>query len=112
MAGEGAPSTSQGEVSKVQVTLTERAASKVRELMTGWGDDLYLRLLVRKSGSGIAYDLVFERAPRPTDATLTVGGIRILVDPSSGELADGCSIDFLSHPAGFAVHNPHAGAAH
>ena len=96
----------------MQVNLTERAASKVRELMTGWGDALCLRLLVRKSAGAFSYNLVFERAPRPTDLVLTVGDICILVDPGSGEWADGCSIDFLHSPAGFAVHNPQAGLQH
>lgn len=96
----------------MQVSLTERAATKVRELMTGWGDDLYLRFLVRRGSAGFAYNLLFERTPRPTDAIVTAAGVRILLDPASGELVDGCSFYFLSSPAGFAVHNPHTGTEH
>lgn len=91
----------------MQITLTERAAQRVRELMAARGEQFCLRLLVRRSEGALTYHLMLESAPRPTDTVVLAGGLRILVDPTSGELAEGCAIDFLTSLSGFAIYNPH-----
>ena len=43
----------------------------------------------------------------PGDIEVGVGGLNLLLDPSSARLADGVSIDFVDGPSGgFKIHNP------
>lgn len=93
----------------MQVILTERAATWIRELIAARGESVCMRLLARRQGAAVAYDLTLERAARKGDAVVQCGDLQVLVDPASAELAGGCSIDFLGPGVGFAIHNPKAG---
>ena len=65
------------------VTLTERAAIKVKELLAAEGDPVAdaLRVAVEGGGcSGFQYALGFDTAPEADDETYENHGVRVIVD--------------------------------
>jgi iron-sulfur cluster assembly accessory protein len=98
------------------VTVTEKAASKIRELMAEEpeGDISVLRIAVQGGGcSGFQYALGFDRGPQDGDNEIVVNGVRIVVDPFSAPYLAGSEIDFVDAlmGAGFAINNPNVTAA-
>ena len=92
------------------VTLTEGAASKIKELMAEEpeGEATVLRIAVQGGGcSGFEYALGFDRGPQDGDHELTAHGVEVVVDPFSAPYLKGTEIDFLDGlQAGFAINNP------
>ena len=97
------------------VTLTDIAATKVKELMNGQADspDAGLRVAVRGGGcSGFQYALAFDEK-RDGDEVFEHNDIRLLVDSESLEFVDGSEVDYVEslQGAGFSVNNPKVIAA-
>jgi iron-sulfur cluster assembly accessory protein len=96
------------------ITLTDSAASKVKELLAAEGaDDLALRVAVRPGGcSGFSYEMFFDGDIAPDDQQATFGaeGVKVVVDPTSAQLLEGASLDYKDglNQAGFAITNPNA----
>ena len=94
------------------ITLTESAATKVKDLITQEGDDsLMLRVAVRPGGcSGFSYEMFFDSELEKEDITAEYGPVRIVVDPSSAQLLSGATLDYKDglQGAGFAINNPNA----
>ena len=95
------------------VSLTEAAASKVRNLLVQEGrDDLRLRLAVQPGGcSGLIYQLYFDERSLDGDAVREFGdGVEVVVDKMSVPYLDGASIDFEDtiQKQGFTIDNPNA----
>src|SRR3954467_2071415 len=95
------------------ITLTETAASKVKELLAAEGaDDLALRVAVRPGGcSGYSYEMFFDGDVAADDEQATFGeGVRVLVDQASAQLLVGASLDYKDglNQAGFNIVNPNA----
>lgn len=70
-----------------------------------------LRVAVVTGGcSGLTYDLGWDTTVLPTDETVKVGSIRIVVDPRSMLTLDGTTLDFSDgfDGRGFAFDNPQA----
>ena len=92
------------------LTLTDRAASKVKEI--GRTEKLAARLRVRVVGSdgGFQYDAYFEDQASPLDDTFESKGVDIVVDPLSLQYLDGTTIDYVESEAGagFKFDNPNA----
>jgi iron-sulfur cluster assembly accessory protein len=92
------------------ISITETAASKVKELLVEQGKtDHALRIFVRgMSCSGPAYGMALDNDPRADDAVQEFDGVRILVDPVSAEYVDGAEVDFVDGlmGRGFTVRNP------
>ena len=92
------------------ITLTEPAASKVRQLLEQEGDaELALRLAVRPGGcSGFSYEMFFDRAIGETDWTEEVHGVKVAVDPQSMEMIFGAEVDYVDglQGSGFKISNP------
>ncbi|MEY2973716.1 MAG: iron-sulfur cluster insertion protein ErpA [Actinomycetota bacterium] len=98
------------------ITLTDTAASKVRELLDAEGaSDLALRVAVRPGGcSGFSYEMFFdgdiavddEQADFGDDAKL----VKVVVDPASAQLLQGATLDYKDglDQSGFAITNPNA----
>lgn len=92
------------------ITLTEKAADKVKEIaeaenLQGQG----LRLRVLGGGcSGFVYDLYFEEAAGEMDETFESRGIQLFVDPMSVQYLEGTEIDYAEtdYGAGFKFNNP------
>jgi iron-sulfur cluster assembly accessory protein len=94
------------------VSLTEAAASKLRELTKDeTNPDIGLRVYVYSGGcSGYRYGMMLEDAPTPEDNRLDVNGITVYVDGQSVSLLQGSQIDYVDTlmGAGFTVNNPNA----
>ena len=89
------------------VTLTDIAATKVKELMNGQADapEAGLRVAVRGGGcSGFQYALAFDEQ-RDGDQIYEHGGIRPLIDSESLPFVDGSEVDYVEslQGAGFSV---------
>ena len=97
------------------VSLTERAASKIAELMTEEpvGEAEVLRIAIQGGGcSGFEYALGFDRGAMEGDHELEAGGVRVVVDPHSAPYLQGTEIDFVEGlQGGFAINNPNAVSA-
>src|SRR3954469_12550855 len=97
----------------LMVTLTDTAASKVKELMNGQSEaDAGLRVAVRGGGcSGFQYALAFDQQ-RDGDQIYEYSEIRLLIDSESLPFVDGSEVDYVEglQGAGFAVNNPKVGA--
>ena len=97
------------------VTLTDIAATKVKELMNGQADspETGLRVAVRGGGcSGFQYALAFDQA-REGDQVYEYSDIKLLIDSESLPFVDGSEVDYVEglQGAGFAVNNPNVVAA-
>lgn len=94
------------------ITLTDKAAVKVRDLIEAEGEDaLALRVAVRPGGcSGFSYEMFFDTDIAPDDLQAIYGEIKVVVDPSSAMLLDGATLDYKDSIAeqGFAITNPNA----
>jgi iron-sulfur cluster assembly protein/iron-sulfur cluster insertion protein len=93
------------------ITLTDAAASKVRQLIDAEGDErLALRVAVMSGGcSGFSYDLFFDSDVAPDDVTTTHGDVRVVVDQTSAPMLQGAMLDYKDGlEAGFSITNPNA----
>lgn len=94
------------------ITLTDTAATKVKQLLEAEGaTELALRVAVRPGGcSGFSYEMYFDGDVASDDQTLTFGDVRVVVDPASAQLLEGASLDYKDglQDAGFAINNPNA----
>ena len=94
------------------ITLTDNAASKVKDLMAAEGtDELALRVAVRPGGcSGFSYEMFFDTDVSDADRLADFGGVKVVVDESSAMLLEGATLDYKDglQDAGFAIDNPNA----
>ena len=98
------------------ITLTERAASKIRDLMADEPEDevSVLRIAVQGGGcSGFQYALGFDRGAQDGDHELALHGVNIVVDPFSAPYLAGASIDYLDSitESGFKIDNPNVASS-
>jgi iron-sulfur cluster assembly accessory protein len=94
-----------------QVTLSENAVGKLKDLITknGTADDTYLRMYVAGGGcSGFRYGLALDNKIHEGDEVVQADGVKVVIDPNSREYLDGSSIDYVESVAGsgFMVSNP------
>lgn len=94
------------------ITLTDSAATKVKDLIEAEGDaDLALRVAVRPGGcSGFSYEMFFDSDVADDDSLVDFSGVKVVVDQSSAELLAGATLDYKDglQGAGFAIDNPNA----
>jgi len=94
------------------ITLTDSAASKVKELLAAEGEpELALRVAVRPGGcSGFQYEMFFDGDVAADDTSATFGDVKVLVDPASAQLLEGATLDYRNglQDAGFHITNPNA----
>ena len=98
------------------VTLTERAAEKVRGLMDGEpaGEAEVLRVAIQGGGcSGFEYALGFDRGVQEGDHEFDCEGVIVVVDPFSAPYLQGATVDYLEtiQESGFKIDNPNAVAS-
>jgi iron-sulfur cluster assembly accessory protein len=100
---------------EVLVTLTESAATKVKELMAEEpaGEATVLRIAVQGGGcSGFEYALGFDSGAQEGDHQIDAFGVPVVVDPLSAPYLQGTEIDFLDGlQGGFAINNPNVSSA-
>jgi iron-sulfur cluster assembly protein len=98
------------------VTVTAKAASKIKELMAEEPEDgvSVLRVAIEGGGcSGFQYALGFDRGPQDGDNEIEMHGVKVVIDPFSAPYLTGSEIDFVDAlmGAGFAINNPNVTAA-
>jgi iron-sulfur cluster assembly accessory protein len=95
------------------VTLTARAAEKIKALMAQEpaGEAEVLRVAIQGGGcSGFEYALGFDRGAVEGDHELEYHGVRLVVDPFSAPYLAGATVDYLEtiQESGFKIENPNA----
>jgi iron-sulfur cluster assembly protein/iron-sulfur cluster insertion protein len=94
------------------ITLTDSAATKVKQLIEAEGEDgLALRVAVRPGGcSGFSYEMYFDSDIANDDLTSEFGGVRVVVDQTSAQLLAGAELDYKDglEQSGFSITNPNA----
>jgi len=96
----------------MSITLTDKAISKIKEF---YQQDQSLagkplRVFVESGGcSGYSYGFKFDD-PQEVDAKQEFEGFHLIVDPQSGKLLEGSTIDYKEEfgSEGFAIQNPNA----
>jgi iron-sulfur cluster assembly protein len=95
----------------MNISLTDKAANRLKEIIQAKGESLSLRVMVRAGGcSGFEYGMALERNPRPDDSIAERDGVKVVVDANSMQYLDGSTIDFVDSlmGGGFAINNPNA----
>ena len=94
------------------ITVTDSAASKVKELLDQEDDEsLALRVAVRPGGcSGFSYEMFFDGEMAADDQSTTYGDVKVVVDPTSAQLLVGATLDYKDglQQTGFSIDNPNA----
>jgi len=94
------------------ITLTDSAATKVRQLIDQEGEEgLALRVAVRPGGcSGFSYEMFFDTDIAADDLSSEFSGVKVVVDPSSAQLLTGAELDYKDslEKSGFEINNPNA----
>src|SRR5262245_54016609 len=96
------------------VSVSERAAKRIAEIVAGEPANTLLRVSVEGGGcSGFSYKFDLVRASEPDDLVIERAGACVLVDPVSLQYLAGSEIDFVDELIGssFKVHNPNATAS-
>ena len=96
------------------VTVTERAARRIGEILSAEPAGTMLRVSVEGGGcSGFQYKFDIERAKADDDVVIERDGATVLIDPVSLNYMAGSEIDFVDDLIGaaFKVNNPKATAS-
>ena len=102
------------DMTEITVTVSDSAAKRIAEIITGEPSHTMLRVSVEGGGcSGFQYkfDLVQDR--QNDDLAIEKGGVTVLVDPVSVTYMEGSEIDYVTDLIGasFQVKNPNATAS-
>jgi iron-sulfur cluster assembly protein len=91
------------------ITITERAANKVKQVISRRGRGEGLRIGVRTTGcSGMAYVLEYVDTPTAEDQVIDCAGCKLFVDPKSCVYLQGMTVDYVKNGLneGFEFQNP------
>jgi len=95
-------------------TLSESAASRIRQMLKSEPEGSFFRVAVLGGGcSGFQYDFSIDSTRHDDDKTFVAHGVEVLVDEVSLELVDHAELDYIQDLMGsyFAVKNPNATAS-
>jgi iron-sulfur cluster assembly accessory protein len=93
------------------LSVTEAAATKIKQLMAEETDVGVLRVAIQGGGcSGFQYGLGFDHGAVEGDHELEAHGVQVVVDPFSAPYLHGAEIDYVDsiEAAGLAINNPNA----
>lgn len=93
------------------ISMTETAASRVRDFLHNRGSGVGVRLGVKTSGcSGMAYVIEFVDEVEDTDEVFEEHGVKLIVDQKSLVYLDGTQVDYTREGLneGFKFTNPNA----
>ena len=96
------------------VTISERAARRIGQILKSEGDGEMLRISVEGGGcSGFQYKFDFERSKTADDLVLERDGAVVLIDAMSQQYMAGAEIDYVDDLIGasFKINNPVATAS-
>ena len=91
------------------ISLTESAASRVRNYLESRGEGIGLRLGVTKTGcSGYSYVINYAEAIGADDVIFEDKGVKVVIDPEALALIDGTEVDFVKNGLNeaFSFRNP------
>jgi iron-sulfur cluster assembly accessory protein len=101
-------------MSEASITVSERAARRIGEILKAEPAGAMLRVSVEGGGcSGFQYKFDVERTRADDDIVITRDGATVLIDPVSVRYMAGSEIDFVEDLIGaaFKVKNPQAKAS-
>jgi iron-sulfur cluster assembly accessory protein len=101
-------------MSEMSVTVSERAARRIGEILKAEPTGTMLRVSVEGGGcSGFQYKFGMEQAKAADDLVIAREGATVLIDPVSVQYMAGSEIDFVEDLIGasFKVKNPKATAS-
>jgi iron-sulfur cluster assembly accessory protein len=101
-------------MSEASITVSERAARRIGEILKAEPAGTMLRVSVEGGGcSGFQYKFDMERAKAKDDLVIARDGVTVLVDSISQQYLAGSEIDFVEDLIGasFKVNNPQAKAS-
>ncbi len=93
----------------MSITLTEKAAERVKEFITNRGKGVALRLGVKTTGcSGMAYVMEFADTIEDTDEVFESNGVKVIIDKKSLIYLAGTELDYAKEGLneGFQFNNP------
>ena len=96
------------------VTISERAARRIGQILKSEGDGAMLRISVEGGGcSGFQYKFDVEHAKAEDDLVIERDHAVVVVDPASVPFLAGSEVDFVDDLIGasFRVNNPNATAS-
>ena len=96
------------------VTLSDRAAERIMEILSVETEPKMLRVSVSGGGcSGFQYGFDLEDARKDDDLVIEKSGATVLIDPVSVLYMEGSEIDFVDDLIGasFQIRNPNATAS-
>jgi iron-sulfur cluster assembly accessory protein len=96
------------------ITLSDRAANRIREIVPEGAGEGGLRISVAGGGcSGFRYDFEIVKSRQDDDLVIEKGGARVLIDPVSIPYMAGSEIDFVDDLIGaaFKINNPNVVAS-
>ena len=96
------------------VTISDRAARRIGEILKGEGSGAMLRISVEGGGcSGFQYKFDMERERTADDLVIERSGAVVLVDSVSSQYLQGAEIDYVDDLIGssFRINNPNATAS-
>lgn len=96
------------------VTISERAARRIGEILKGEGQGAMLRISVEGGGcSGFQYKFDVDRTKTDDDLVIAKEGAVVLVDSASVPFLAGSEVDFVDDLIGasFRVNNPNVTAS-
>jgi len=97
-----------------QVSVTERAARRIAEIVAGEPNARALRVSVEGGGcSGFQYKFDLVAGSEPDDIVIERAGAMVVIDEMSVGYMEGSEIDFVDELIGasFKIQNPNATAA-
>jgi iron-sulfur cluster assembly accessory protein len=101
-------------MTETNVSISERAARRIGEILKGEGDGAMLRISVEGGGcSGFQYKFDVDRTQTDDDLVIARDGAVVLVDSASVPFLAGSEVDFVDDLIGasFRVNNPNATAS-
>ncbi len=98
------------EQSQAQISITPKAAEKIKEFMTEEDEKAkFLRVYVQGGGcSGLSYGMGFEKASEEDDIVIEENGVKLLIDSYSIDHLKGANVDYIESlmGSGFKINNP------
>ena len=96
------------------VTLSQRAAERLKDITAKRGDHAMLRVAVSGGGcSGFQYDFLFDPIAKDDDIVVERDGAKLVVDSISLAFMQGAEVDYVEELVGasFQVRNPQASSS-
>ena len=95
---------------EIVVSLTEKAANKVKALLEKENKQGYgLRVGILPGGcSGYTYDIGLEKTSKENDIVIEDKGVKIFINPESATFMKGSTVDYIEtlQNSGFKINNP------